>query len=90
MECRISYDTAGLWQQIGAIHTSLVNSGVSVGFAVYIQKLSDALTVGSVEITQCPEVPALGAGDDVCVGKFRLSGDLDALRAACKAHRVDG
>lgn len=89
MECQMGYDTADLWKQIGSIHTDLVNSGVSVSFPVYLKHLSDALLVRSIEISLCPEVPTLCAGDDVCVGKFRLSGDLDAFRAAFKADKVD-
>jgi hypothetical protein len=85
----IGADTTKLWSQIGGIHTSLINSGVSVGFSVYVEQLAHCLKVGLIKISFCPKVPADGTGDDVIVSELRLSGDLDAFRAAVKAAVVD-
>lgn len=89
VEYKPNVDTSNLWKQIGAVHASIANDGHLVGFAAYIVHLLEQLKVGTIKITLEPKVSTLGTGDDVCVGEFRLSGDLDAFRAAVKASEVN-
>lgn len=87
---RMGCDTSRFWQQLGGIHTAMINEGQSVGLAAYIQRLADALNAGTLKVTVEPKVPAVTKGDYVCVSELRLSGDLDALRSAPQTGVVDG
>ena len=89
LDYRAGVDTSNLWQQIGAIHASIANEGHLVGFAAYIVHLLEHLKVGTIKITLEPKVSASVASDDICLGEFRLSGDLDAFRSAVRASEVN-
>lgn len=87
---RIGCNTSNFWKHVGKIHTDMLNEGLSVGLAAYIQRLADALNAGTLKVTVEPKVPAVATGDYVCVSELRLSGDLDALRSAPQTGVVDG
>lgn len=86
----IGIESNVLWQQVGNIHTALLNDGVSISLPVYLKHLADAIGVGSLEVCQRPKTATVRANNDVIVGELWLSGDLDAFGAAVKACVIDG
>lgn len=73
------------WKQVSRAYTEAVNDGSAVSLPVFLEQLANTLRVHSAELQICPKVPALNAGDYVCVSELRFTGDFDLLRAAAKA-----
>lgn len=83
--------TQPMWEQIRGLHADWMNSrplDQSVPLSVFLDYLSQALDVGLVEIQVSCDRPATQAGDQIVVGEWNLTGDLDSLRAALKAPEV--
>lgn len=84
--------TKPMWDQIARLHADWVNSRAldeSVALSIFLEHLRDALQVGLCEVQVSGDRPATQTGDQIVVGEWNLAGDLDALRAALNAARVE-
>lgn len=88
----LSTSAKPMWEQIALLHADWVNTRAldeSVALPIFLEHLADALRIGLVEVQVRSNSTAVQAGDQIVVGEWDLSGDLDLLRSALKAPAVN-
>ena len=88
----LAHDTTPLWSEAAKLHALWAKSrttGQSMALSVFLQHICDALHVGLIEVQVRSDYPASQAIDQIVVGEWHLSGDLDSLRTALQAPKVD-